>query len=175
MSPWLLIAALLASGAGRPAPQASKSRPAVILTAAPTPVLILTASPTDIVFRAENPDSAPAPVSATVNWTADGKNKTLWSLSAQSATPNFSLCPTVPLSAVTVTCSSLVIDGVTYPCSASFPLSAAPQYLVQLRAVKGADISYAVNLLLSWSDSWKYIAQANTPCSVSITYTADFN
>ncbi len=174
MNPWLLIAALFASGAG-PAPQAPRPRPAVILMAAPDPPLILSVNPGDVVFRAQDPDSAPAPVSAAVSWSADGKNNKQWSFSAQSASPNFPSCPTVPLSAVTVTCSNLVIDGVAHPCSASFPLSAAPQYLVQSRQVKGTAVNYAVNLVFSWNDSWKYIPVSNTPCSVSLTYTATFN
>ncbi len=174
MNPWLLIFAWLASGAGLPAPQASRPRTLYGLNLSPPDApIVVSASPGQIVFQASDPDSPPAAVPATLNWTTDSKNKRWWSVTAQ-ASPSTG-CPTVPVSAVTVSCSSIVIDGVTYACNASFPLGGAPQYLGQMRQVKGRDVAYSVNLLFTLADSWKYIAQTDTPCSTSVTYTVTFD
>jgi hypothetical protein len=149
---------------------------AAVVTPACGP-LAVTAVPATIGFSATNPDSPAVAGNATasITWQGTGQVHLPWNLSIQSDSVNFLNCPAIPVSAVLVACSraSIAGGGGSAVCSAAAPLSAA------LRVVASGDqsasnASYQVNLNFTLSDSWKYIAQLNPPCALSLTYTVNF-
>ena len=147
------------------------------MAAAPAagPVLFMSASPATISFQANDPDSPsdPGNSAATVGWWSYGGNGAAWSLTARAAASTFSNCPTVPVSAVTVSCTSATVSGGSGSCRPPFTLSTSPQNIAV--GTQGALSQYTVNLTFTLSDSWKFIAQLSPSCSLSITYTATLN
>lgn len=133
-------------------------------------------TPASISFNATNPDSVPVVAgnaSASVTWQAlSGGNN--WNLKVQASSPSFANCPAVPVSAVRVSCSSASVGslGGSAACSGSFPLSTAAQ-----QVAGGAEgvvaYNYSVTITFTLADSWKYIAETNPACSLTLTYTAD--
>ena len=136
----------------------------------------LNVSPATISFAATNPDSVPVVAgssAATVNWFYIDLNTGDWNLTVQAASPTFTNCPSVPVSAVTVTCASIQkLLGGSGNCSAPFPLSTTPQVLASgTQQILTFDYSVTINFTLA--DRWKYIAQTNPSCSLSLTYLAN--
>lgn len=176
MTGWLPISILLASGVVRPVVPPGKPR-AVTIQPLAGPVLNMTATPSTISFQATNPDSPSDPGSsaATVTWNANGGNNKSWSLTVRSYSSAFTGCATVPVSAVTVSCSSATITGNgTGTCSAPFALSTTPQQLVSGREGSN-NASYTITLTFTLTDSWRYIAKLSPQCSLALTYTANLN
>lgn len=169
MSGALSIALLTALAAGRPAPPPRQPRP---LVAAPRPLandFPVTVTPSTISFDATNPATNPAvqgSATAVVQWTLGSGNK--WMIQVQAATPTFTNCPQIPVSAVTVTCTSIG-NGGTASCAAPFPLSTTP--LTLANGSKGGP-NYTVNINYILSDSWKYLVASS--CSLSLTYNVQF-
>lgn len=136
----------------------------------------LTVTPATISFSASNPATAPvvaANSTATISWSVlSGGNN--WNVTVQASAPTFSNCPTVPVSAVKVSCASATIGslGGSATCAAPFQLSTTP-----LQVAGGAEgvvaMNYTVTLNFTLADSWKYIAQTSSACSLSLTYTAN--
>ncbi|MBZ5580095.1 MAG: hypothetical protein LAP40_26340 [Acidobacteriia bacterium] len=138
--------------------------------------LMVTVTPASISFNATNPDVAAVngASTASISWTASGRSQFSWSLSVQGDGASFSNCPAVPISAVMVSCAGATMTGGggSGVCSAAAPLSTTP--LVVASGTQGVPSAfYRVVVRFTLSDSWKYIAQLNPPCSLSLTYIAN--
>lgn len=173
MAGWISI--LLVAVAAKPPVVVRKLHP---LAATPQAQgnFTLTVSPATISFSAVNPGTSPAVAgssTATAQWTALGSGNN-WTLTVQAAAPSFSNCSAVPVSAVTVTCSSTSVFGLggSGSCAGSFPLSITPQ-VVASGSEGLVSLEYTVTISFTLSDSWKYIAETNPACTLSLTYTAN--
>lgn len=181
MTAWLLLSAWLAA-AGTPAvakpiahPLPNRPPLARGLSVAPAATFTLNVSPATISFTATNPDSSPVDAgssAATVSWQNLDFSQGSWNLTVQALSPGFTNCPTVPISAVTVSCASASATiGGSASCSAPFTLSTSPQ------VVAGGNqalltYSYSISLNFSLNDNWKYIAETSPSCSLSLSYVA---
>ena len=181
MSGALSVALLVAMAAGHTPIPVRRLRP---MTSTPKPMasgnFTLTVTPATINFvTSNNPTATPVVAGsapASVTWNAlsifDNNN---WTLTVQSASPNFANCPSVPISAVTVTCSSATLGGVggSATCSGSFPLSTTPQTVAGGVVGTLYSYNYSVTINFTLADSWKYIAETNPQCSLSLNYVAN--
>lgn len=140
----------------------------------------LTVNPATITFTTtSNPGTTPVVAgssAATASWTAfsifDTSN---WTLTVNATAASLSNCPWIPVSAVTVTCSSAAVGGLgaTGACSGAFPLSTTPQQVAG-GAVGGLfSYNYTVTINFTLADSWKYIAEQSPACSLSLNYLAN--
>jgi hypothetical protein len=136
----------------------------------------LNASPASISFNASNPQTSPVVAgssTSSITWSILSGGDT-WELTVQAASPSFTNCPFVPISAVTVTCASASVGsfGGSAACAGAFPLSTTPT-----RVAGGNEgvvaLNYSVTLNFTLADSWKYIAEISPACSLSLTYKAD--
>ena len=134
----------------------------------------LSATPGTISFQAANPDagqvSGSSPGSLTWN-VSSGSRLQHWTLSVQSGTSSFLGCPTVPASAVQVSCGSASAPagaGGTAVCGGSFPLSTSPQQIAGGAEGDGTG-SYSVWVNFALAESWRYVA--NSACSINLSYT----
>jgi hypothetical protein len=139
--------------------------------------LTVTAAPATISFNAANPDS-PAVAGnamASITWQSGGQPHLPWNLSIQSDGVNFLNCPAIPVSAIQVSCSRAAVTGGggSGVCAATAPLASSPR-VVASGDQSVPNVSYQVNLNFTLSDSWKYAAEMNPPCTLSITYTVNF-
>jgi hypothetical protein len=138
----------------------------------------VTATPATITFTATNPATAPsAPGSATaaVKWQNNGTAGNSWNLTVAAGSSTFTGCATVPISAVTVACSSVTVGGSGKgTCSAPFALSTGGQP-VATGTENRASATYTVNLTFTLADSWSYIATTGQSCSLTLTYIATLN
>jgi len=181
MSGALPVALLVAMAAGHTPTFVRRPRP---LVSTPKPMasanFTLNVSPATITFTtSNNPGTTPlvaGSAPASVTWSAfsifDNNN---WTLTVQSNSPAFANCPQVPISAVTVTCSAATVSGIggSAACSAAFPLSTAPQRVAGGVVGSLFSYNYSVTINFTLADSWKYIAETNPACSLSLTYTAN--
>lgn len=135
----------------------------------------LTVNPATISFSATNPTTVPVvtgSATATATWSAlsSGNN---WSLTLKAASSTFTNCSTVPVSAVTATCSSVSVSGRgSGSCAGAFPLSTTAQVVAS-----GSEGTYSQNysatISFTLADNWKYIAETSPACTISLTYTAN--
>jgi hypothetical protein len=165
----LIGALLLLPGSSR----AARPRAGVL----PATVSLLTASPGTIRFSATNPSlgtvSGNSP--ATVTWTSSGGlTQNTWTLTVQSGSPTFTSCSTVPVSAVTVQCTSAGVSGGggTGACGGSFGLSTSAQNVAGGAQGSGTQ-SYTVNINFTLAESWRYIASLSPECTLTLTYTVN--
>ncbi|MEI9971829.1 MAG: hypothetical protein WDO73_07110 [Ignavibacteriota bacterium] len=136
----------------------------------------LAVTPPTISFGATNPGTNPVvagSASANITWNVvSGGNN--WSLKVQASAPTLTNCPSVPVSAIKVSCSAASVGslGGTANCAASFPLSTTAA-----QVAGGAEgtfsYSYSVTVSFTLADSWKYVAETTPACSISLTYTAN--
>jgi hypothetical protein len=135
----------------------------------------VTVTPATVSFNATNPTSVPVvagSATATATWENLDLNSGPWNLTVQAVAGSFANCPTVPVSAVTVSCSSVAtFIGGTGACAAPFRLSTSPQ-VVASGNQEALTFNYTINLNFTLADSWKYIAQTSPSCSLSLSYTA---
>jgi hypothetical protein len=175
MSHLLFITVLLASVAGKPVSPPARPR-AIVLPAAAPQIVTMTATPGTINFSAANPDSplVAGSAPASIHWFQNGQSRRTWTLSVQSSTATFTNCPRVPVSAVTVTCSGISVNGTSQPCGPAVNLSTTPQ--VVANGLEGAGLAYFnVTLTFTLTDSWTYSAELNPKCALSLTYNGNFN
>ena len=181
MPAWLYIAAFLAAGTGKPVHKVPVSRPG-LTAATPQPLaaanFTLSIFPASVSFTAGDPDSpfVAGSSTTTVSWTVAGTLLQTWNLTLSSAATSFTNCPTVPITAVTVTCSSASADGIlsSANCGAASPLSNSPTTVASGR--NGFLTSnYSVTLTYTLTDQWKYIARTSPQCTLNITYNALVN
>src|ERR1019366_5223638 len=177
MGIWPSVTALLAA-VGRPVaplPPTLQGKPLTVLARPAAAAFSLNVSPATITFNATNPDLAPVAsgsASASVSWQSRSGNTGNWSLTVQADSPSFSNCPTVPISAVTVSCASAATNvGRSGNCSPAFALSTSPQVVAGGNQGRST-FSYAVMLSFALADNWKYIAETSPSCSLSLSYTA---
>lgn len=136
----------------------------------------LTVSPATISFSATNPGTLPVvsgSSAATASWHIYATGNT-WDLKVQAPSPAFANCPTVPVSAVTVSCSSATVGGATgssAACAAPFPLSTTAQTVASGSEGTGA-WNYSATITFTLADSWQHIAETSPACTISLTYTA---
>lgn len=175
----LSIVLLAAMAAGRPIIPPRRLRPA----ANPAPQaanFTLTATPATITFNTtNNPSTTPVVAgsqAATITWSTlaifDGSN---WTLKVQANSPTFTNCPLVPTSAVTVSCTAASIGGIggTAVCSSPFPLSTTSLQVAGGSVGNLFTYNYSVTINFTLADSWKYIAEQNPACSLTLTYNAN--
>lgn len=147
------------------------------LLAAPTcGPTALAVNPATVSFRAVDPDQpvVAGNALATVTWQGVGQPPRPWHLSLQSDGVSFDNCSEIPATAVVVSCSNATVNGGgSAVCGATAPLSHGSR-IVASGQQSASNASYQVNLSFTLSDSWKYVAQTNPPCSLTLTYTVDF-
>jgi hypothetical protein len=133
----------------------------------------LSASPGTISFQASNPDLGIVSGSSPGNLTwvlLGGSPLQNWTLSVQAGSSTFIGCPTIPISAVRVSCSSATVSGSggTGGCSGSFPLSTTSQQIASGNQGDGTN-SYSVLMNFTLDESWHY--KANSACTLNLTYS----
>ena len=133
----------------------------------------LLATPGTIAFQASNPDAGQAPGSfpASLNWNdSSGSHLLNWALSVQASSTSFVGCPTVPVSAVQVSCGSASASGAggTGVCSGSFPLSTTAQQIAGGAEGDGTG-AYSASINFTLAESWRYVA--NPACTITLTYS----
>ena len=137
---------------------------------------VFTATPSTISFQMTDPDvgSVNGNAPAIVSWTFLGVSllNTPWNLKVHAATPQFTGCTQIPLSAVKAKCTSaaiLNILGGSATCNGEFTLTTTPTQLASgLAAVSLLLVSYTARIDYSIDDSWKYVPST---CPLSLTYT----
>ena len=175
MTGWLSIALLAAMGARHTPIPAGKLRP---MAASPqVGNFTLTVNPATITFSATNPGTLPVVAgssTAVATWSALASGNT-WSLTVQATTPTFTNCSTVPVSAVTVSCSAPSVTGIggSANCAAASPLSNTKAVTVASGSEGTLSWSYSVTLSFTLADKWSYIAETSPACTLSLTYTAN--
>lgn len=154
-----------------------KVSPAAISKPVPQATTIAgpTVTPAVITFLATDPDGSPVvsgSSGAVISWSTAGSVLGAWTLKV-NAPATFGSCPTVPVSAVTVSCGS-VTGGFGGACSGNSSLSTTPtQVAGGTEGLLGFGSAFTVNLTFTLADSWKYIA--SSLCSLSVTYTITAN
>ena len=133
----------------------------------------ISAAPGTISFTATDPDllTVAGSSASTISWSivSGGSNSQTWTLQVQAASTTFTGCSTVPVSAVRVTCSSVVVSGGggSGACSAPFNLSTSLQ-----QVAGGAEANNTtVTISFTLADSWRYIATTSQTCTQTLTYT----
>jgi len=174
---------ILLSAAGAPGVvhPASPQPPGTLRTAGarsvrPAASFTVNVSPATITFSATNPDQAPMDAGsapASITWENLDFNQGNWSLTVQATSAGFANCPTVPVSAVTVSCASASTNsGGSGACAAPFALSTSAQ-TVASGSQAFLTYSYSVSINFTLADSWKYIAETSPSCSLSLSYIAN--
>jgi hypothetical protein len=135
----------------------------------------LSATPGTLSFQASNPDAAMVAGSSpgSLTWRLlSGSHLQNWTLSVQAGSSSFAGCPTIPVSAVQVSCSTAHVSGGggTGACGGSFPLSTTLQQSAGGLEGDGTN-SYSISMNFTLAESWRYIA--NPSCTISITYTVN--
>jgi hypothetical protein len=178
MGGWLSIIVLLATPSAKQVRKVPASRAAVEAPAPQAANFSVSVTPATVTFAAADPDSPLVAGSAatTVYWTVSGTLLRTWNLGLSSAASTFTNCPTVPVSAVTVTCTSASGGGglSSASCSGSTPLSTSLTQVASGTQGYGSR-NYSVTLTYTLTDQWKYIARTSPPCTLSITYNAVVN
>ena len=177
MLPTMLFAGLLSAiASGSVSQTPARATPAIVR---PQPkarnISGAAVTPATISFTATDPAGAPivnGSASATVSWNTAGNSGTpTWTLQV-SAPTTFTSCPTVPASAVIVTCAS-VTGGTAGACSSPTSLSPTPVQMAGGAEPGSGSNPYSVNLTFTLQDTWEYIASSS--CSLSVTYTITAN
>jgi hypothetical protein len=130
-------------------------------------------TPATISFNATNPTTSPSvsgSANAVVSWSSLVSIAAGWNV-AVSAPSSFTNCPTVPASAVTVSCVSIT-GGTLGTCGGSTALSTTPTQIASGVEILNLLSPYVVTLSFTLADSWKYIPSS---CSLSVTYTITAN
>jgi hypothetical protein len=180
MGTFLPIFALLAVQAGKPPLKALAPTP---VAAAPKPLAIANFSVypiTAVSFAATNPDS-PA-VAGNTSVTVSGliganQAGASFKLQVYAAGATFSNCTTIPVSAVTITCTSLFNPGNNdVSCASPATLSTSPVTVASGTLPNaGSSTSFWVTFSYTLTDSWEYIAQTSSACALNVTYLATAN
>jgi hypothetical protein len=174
---WLWLIALLAAQTGKPPVNAPAPRPALSVKPLSTPNFSAYASPSSISFSATNPDTPTVAGSATttVSWNVANSANDAWKLQVSANSASFSNCPTaIPVSAVTITCTD-GFGGGPFNCGAPATLSTSKTTVASGTATGAGTTYFWVTLTYTLTDSWKYIAQTSSSCTLDITYLATVN
>ena len=110
---------------------------------------------------------------ATVNWDVlGGSNQRTWSVSVQASESTFAGCSTIPVSAVTVACTTATVNGGggTGSCNGSFNLSTVANQVAGGTEGDGKR-AYFLQLSFFLAESWQYIASPS--CTLTLIYTVN--
>lgn len=129
-----------------------------------------TASP--LSFTSNDPD-APATATATVTWTFSGVGNGPANLAVQASASTLANCPAVPVSAISIRCTSVNGTGGNWGCVATTNQTLGASPITLASATKeGPNDSFTANLTFTFADAWKY--PASSACSTSLTYTLTY-
>src|SRR6266404_6131253 len=170
---WIFAALLGAGPAGSGAAKAhTTAGPAAVSLRPLATVSSLAVSPASITFVATDPDlitvTGPA---TTVTWqAAGGSGSNTWTLKVAASASTFAGCATVPVSAVTVSCTSATVDagGGTGTCGGAVALSTTSTQIASGKE-GGGTRNYTVTLGSTLADTWKYIATQTPSCTLTLT------
>jgi hypothetical protein len=173
----VILASLLACGTGLARfsnRRAGLFRPARLNLALGT-LAAVSATPGTISFQATNPELGQVAGSSpgSLTWSIlSGSHLQNWTLSVQSATSSFTGCPTIPVSAVQVSCGIASASGAggTGVCSGSFPLSTTAQQIAGGAEGDGTG-SYSVSMNFTLAESWRYVP--SSACTITLTYSVN--
>ena len=142
----------------------------------PTAIASLLASPSLISFNATSPGlQIPGSSSAVVSFTINpGNTGNTWTLNAGATSATFPGCVTVPVSAVTLRCSSASASGGSAGCNIG-SFTPVPPSLPGLTVASGAEPgssggNFSVTLAYQLADSWQYIPNI---CPLTVAYTVN--
>ncbi|MBZ5624919.1 MAG: hypothetical protein LAQ69_40385 [Acidobacteriia bacterium] len=178
MGGWLTIVVLLAAPTGRPALKLPAPRAVLDAPAPDAPNFVVNISTPTVSFSATDPDLPPVSGSpgSTVTWRVAGNSGRTWNLGLSSAATAFTNCPTVPISAVTVTCTGASAGGGTSTAACSGASTLSTSRTVVASGTEGSgNRSYSITLTYTLTDQWKYIALMSPQCTLTITYNALVN
>jgi hypothetical protein len=176
----LWIVALLAAQTGKPAVKAPAPRPAL---SGPKPLATANFTlppPGSVSFSALDPDSPTdaGNTSVTVSWNTGATTANdPWKLEVYSVASSFSNCSTVPVSAVTITCTAGFNPGPGgFACGAPATLSTSKTIVASgTLPYAGSGTSFWMTFTYTLTDKWKYIAQMSPSCTLDVTYLATVN
>jgi energy-coupling factor transporter transmembrane protein EcfT len=141
-----------------------------------TTIPVKSTAPATVFLDLPNPALAPVTAAGSVTWTTSGGfllNTWNVQISSTAAATLFTNCPEIPISAVTVTCTS-VTGGLGGTCGAVATLTTVPQQIANGLESVGA-YSSTVNVTFAITDAWKYKGHTTTPCTLNVTYTITAN
>jgi len=150
---------------------------AMVMPLSVTTISSQAVAPATISFTATDPDlgSFPGSSAATVSWkTSGGATARTWALTVAASAANFTSCATVPASAVTATCSS-VAGGTSGLCTGAFQLSTTGTQIASGQELASANTPYSVSLTFTLADSWRRIAELAPACTLTLSYTITAN
>ena len=130
-----------------------------------------------VTITSSDPDAAPS-TSTSVSWSIIASlGGYSWNLKLQPAASTFTSCSNVPISAVKITCASIVdtalLGGSSKSCNSNFNLSAASQTLASgTDPAVGLLFQRTVNFTVGFTDSWQYQAtSSSSPCTITLNYS----
>jgi hypothetical protein len=175
--PISIIAVVLIFGTGQARANQLRVGPSLWMRVglAPGTVQTLSATPGTISFQLTNPDSGVTSGSSTTSltWTILlGSHLQNWTVSVQSGSGSFNGCPTVPVSAVQVSCQSASVNGSqgTAGCASPFALSSTPAAVASGMQAEGTG-SHSVIVYFTLAESWRYVA--HSACTLTVTYSVN--
>ena len=132
------------------------------------------ATPSTIAFSSPNPDTT-ASSTATVNISLTSANQHAWNMSVHSGASTLTNCGTVPVSAITVTCTTFSSGGTgshapTGSCGSPTILSTTPTQIISGIQGDQSD-TYTIGLNYTFTDSWNYPGASSPACTLVLTYT----
>jgi hypothetical protein len=135
----------------------------------------VSATPGAVSFQATNPDAGTVSGSSqgSLTWMVlSGSHLQNWTLSVQAGSTAFVSCPTIPVSAVKVNCSTAMVSGGggTGACSGSLPLSTSLQQIAAGAEGDGTN-SYSVSINFTLAESWRYVPDSS--CAITLTYSVN--
>ena len=147
----------------------------VVIRPEATSITLYTVLPASVTFAATNPTTTPSVSGSSAVTLAfslnGGSSARTWNIQLKSATATFAGCTTVPVNAITATCSA-VTGGTGGTCAGAFPLSTTNTLLSSGTEANGT-ASYTVTVTFSLADDWKYLPVTCTPQTFSYLLTAN--
>ncbi len=145
-------------------------------------VSTFTATPATVTITANNPGgtvpSTSSTVSAGTSKATTGTHPT-WNMqvaaSANSMTGTG--CPNVPISAITVSCSTATAGGrgSSATCAGNFTLSTTYQTFVSGLQGDTGNPTYSATLVFNLADGYQFYATQGQACTLTLQYQATFN
>jgi hypothetical protein len=155
--------------------------PGTQATVQATSITTMTATPATISFSSTDPDLGPVAGSSSATIVIALKGQSVantWTLGISAGAATFTGCATVPASAVTATCSSVVVSGTTGPtpgtgaCGSAVGLSTTSTTVASGKEGSNKD-TYTATINFTLTDSWQYIAATSPTCPLTLTYSVN--
>ncbi len=169
---------------GQTSGKSSRTTVTALGLAAPAAATVstFTATPATVTITANNPGGTVASTSSTVSASTSkattGTHPT-WNMqvaaSANSMTGTG--CPNVPISAITVSCSTATSGGrgSSATCAGNFTLSTTYQTFVSGVQGDTGNPSYGATLVFNLADGYQFYATQGQACTLTLQYQATFN